>query len=459
MICPTAAGKSKMAATVMRWLAAKSEASTWVVPTNALLVQIEKEFAPRVHCVKAKKLHLCNKYWDSHGNAKNCDEVTKKECKEAMCGPRCPYIASIVKMKTSLMQAMNTHMLYASGKMGKPTSHIILDEGHNIVPFLRGISVKRFWAHDWGFPSESTHSYALLLEWCNSTLKLISAHAQTPDSKRQLKKLTSLRDELRTVEGRYILRREMLDWHGTPRLCVTMLPIDIKEAYQSLFHKQGKTILMSATLSLETIKELGLSGKRVSIITSPSPIPVERRKVIFVPLVSNSFASLGKDFALLCSSLQVILDRHQGVKGMVHTTYEQAKKLQEVFADTSRLVFHDKHNKSTVFADWCEKEDDRVLVGAGMTEGLDLIDSLCRFQIIAKIAWPSLYDPVIAEKARRDPSWYRWVAALSVMQAAGRTCRTPEDFGVTYAIDKSFEQLEDQLLDWFKDSIERRESL
>ena len=59
-----------------------------------------------------------------------------------------------------------------------------------------------------------------------------------------------------------------------------------------------------------------------------------------------------------------------------------------------------------------------VLCSVGMTEGLDLPDEDARFCIFAKVPWPNLSDPYIAERRKRSQSWYENLAAFQSFREA-----------------------------------------
>ena len=92
-----------------------------------------------------------------------------------------------------------------------------------------------------------------------------------------------------------------------------------------------------------------------------------------------------------------------------------------------------------------------------MYEGVDLPDDLGRWQVITKIPWPSLGDAAIAALAERDPEWYLWETAKTVIQAGGRVSRHENDYGVTYCLDSSFMRLYNEgqhlLPRWFLDCL------
>jgi Rad3-related DNA helicase len=92
-----------------------------------------------------------------------------------------------------------------------------------------------------------------------------------------------------------------------------------------------------------------------------------------------------------------------------------------------------------------------------MTEGLDLRDDLSRFQVIPKVPFPNLADPFVKAKKDRDPDWYQWQTALTIVQATGRSVRSAEDHCVSYILDSDFNHFlrnaESILPQWWKESI------
>ena len=94
-----------------------------------------------------------------------------------------------------------------------------------------------------------------------------------------------------------------------------------------------------------------------------------------------------------------------------------------------------------------------MLVASGMYEGLDLVDDTARWQVVSKIPWPSLADPAMKWRANEDPDFYNWETLRQVIQACGRVCRGPDDYGVTYILDSTWNRLEREAAhlfpDWF----------
>lgn len=130
-------------------------------------------------------------------------------------------------------------------------------------------------------------------------------------------------------------------------------------------------------------------------------------------------------------------------------------------------MFHERYDKREVYQRFRDSppEEGQVLVACGMYEGIDLPEDLGRFQVIAKIPWPNLGNNAVRYQADRDSEWYLWEAAKITIQAAGRICRTPQDYGETFILDSSFQRLVREsrecglLPNWYIDGIEEGEKL
>lgn len=97
------------------------------------------------------------------------------------------------------------------------------------------------------------------------------------------------------------------------------------------------------------------------------------------------------------------------------------------------------------------------MVGSGMYEGLDLAGDSGRWQVITKVPYPSLEDPVTRYLMEQDEEYYHWETIKQLLQASGRICRKLDDYGVTYVVDSSFRRLYTQSQELFpqywKDSL------
>lgn len=88
-----------------------------------------------------------------------------------------------------------------------------------------------------------------------------------------------------------------------------------------------------------------------------------------------------------------------------------------------------------------------------MTEGVDLLGDLSRFQVVVKVPFLNFKDPYVAARKKRDARWYDWQTAMHLIQATGRSVRSETDFAETYILDRDFESFRQRsrtlLLSWW----------
>lgn len=89
-----------------------------------------------------------------------------------------------------------------------------------------------------------------------------------------------------------------------------------------------------------------------------------------------------------------------------------------------------------------------VLIGPSLMEGLDAKGDIARWQVMCKVPWPYMGDPVVSELMAQTGAmkswaerWYMWKAVQQSVQGFGRVCRSPDDWGVTYLLDRDFSRI------------------
>jgi Rad3-related DNA helicase len=343
---------------------------------------------------------------------------------------------------------------------------LVVDEAHNLIPTIRDRLAVHIWQHDYRYPS-NMHTPEEMRKWLGGLHPTKLKH----------KKIQVLREAVQYQVPTHIARRTTAPFNGKgtrrgfpeERDCIELLPVDISEAPPMMWPREVKKIvLMSATIGEKDIEALGLMGKggpqgrrRVLYIKCKSPISPEHRPIVPLDVVNVNHHSMETGAVeQLANEINQIAAFHPNEKGVVHATYELARRLRS--EGNPRYMFHDKLSKKSVFDAFCSSPASAgaILVASGMYEGIDLAEDLGRFQIVAKIPWPSLGDPAIKHLSALDPEWYLWETLKTTIQACGRICRTPEDYGATYILDSSFRRLYRQgiqmLPQWFVEAIDKQ---
>lgn len=440
-------GKTAISLTIQRWLykhpGGKKYKSAFILPNNLLLDQV-KESNKRLHTLHKMSHYDCPVYI-----GENCETIRKDKELCQKCS-NCPYLKAVRRSHVVPYMACNTHTFMAH----KIRSHaLILDEAHLLKGVIQERASRRLWHHEYDIPT-GVNSYGSLLRWAESVKDKMPYKND--------KKFKLLYGELIESRHKYLVQKAIEPLRGEDRFCLRLLPMDIKEHARVLWPagKAEKIFLMSATINEKDIEELGLDGRRVGYFHAESPIPPENRPCAADFVGNMSYRSQERNLPKAVERIKERLSETMD-KGLVHMPYSMVEKLKEsgAFKGNSRILFHDKENKLEVFHKFKELPADSgaVLIASGLYEGVSLDHDLARWQIICKVPYPSLADPAIKYKAENDPDWYAWETIKVIEQAAGRVCRTPDDFGLTEIIDSSFRRLHDDnehLFDeWFKEAV------
>lgn len=446
LVAPTATGKSAIAKTLMGWKYGVS----LTTPTNLLVDQFVSEF-PDTPKLKRMDSYWCKEWKQPCVKTRN-NRLLKKFCR----GCECSHDLATAKYKNG--PGVYTYHTYMFQEITRKV--LICDEAHNIARILCDLQSKIYWKHDYKYP-DNLYTSSQIREWIGSL---------TP-AKQKTAKMQTLLQAVTQSPPRSVVQRTQ-EWfggkgtkRGEPELrdCIKTYPIDPSPGLSMLLPPGvAKIILMSGTINRKDIDEVGFGrgNRRVCYINCTSPIPPRSRPIIASNLVTVNRSTMESSVEEICQYIQEeLLPRHIAEKGVVHATYQMSQMMQSQFTDP-RFMFHTRQNKTEVYQKFRDSpvEEGRVLVACGMYEGIDLPEDLGRWQVVAKIPWKSLADPAVTYKAKQDPEWYSWQALRDLIQATGRICRTPEDFGRTYLLDWSFWRLYSQSYDlipeWWLDALD-----
>lgn len=454
---PTAYGKTAVAETLIRALGSVSV----ITPTNLLVQQYRAEF-PETCTLSRLDSYRCEEW-------KRPCSVTKGKLQSFCKG--CPASRDLARAKYKKGPGVYNYHIYLAQKIYRDV--LVVDEAHNLLPFIRDRLAQKIWQHDYGYPS-NMYSTEQIRAWIETL----------PDHRRKHKKIQALWQSVNYPRPEYLPQRTTDQFNGKgtargvpeERDCIKLLPVDVRDAPPMFWPGLGrgngevsKLILLSATIGKKDIEALGLErgGRaRVLYINCESPIAASHRPIVTVPLVSVNRYSMEEATATIATYLlEVVLPQHQGQKGLVHATYQMARLLRTHLGDDPRFLFHDSGSKREVYEKFraASPESGTVLVGSGLYEGVDLPQDLGRWQVIAKVPWQSLGSPAVKYQAEQDPEGFAWETVKTLIQACGRICRTPTDYGVTLVLDSTVDKL---LLEyrhlfpaWWLDALEEGRKL
>lgn len=444
---PTGSGKSAVSLTVARWAAHLNQKSMILVPNNVLLQQY-LDSNPNLATIRAKQDYVCHTGSSSMTGDMSCKEYAQKV--GHTCKGVCPYTAANRKIRAVPYGVVN-YYTYLAHRLYPEV--LIVDEAHNLLGMLREFAAKKLWQHVYNYP-EYIRDYSGLLKWVRDKRQELEEEGQEPDAK-----LEALFKDLTSGAPKYLVEKAVEPHFGKEKPLLRLLPIDTSDQPPVLWPGQvRKILLLSATIGRKDLEQLGLDRRRVSWIATPSPIPAERRPILVQePGIDLSYGGISTSLPILLKSLQEIADKHKEERGIVHTTYSLMQQLERsgIIQEGGRFLIHTKQNKKEKYQEFLTGKPDAILICAGLYEGIDLPGDLGRFQVITKVPWPSLAEPAWKYLAETDRDRYCYETLKTVMQGAGRVCRTPTDFGVTYVLDRTFRTIPQELMpSWFIQALE-----
>ena len=494
----TGVGKSAVGLTVARYLnkhnppAENFSPGAYFVTTQKILQdQYVKDFGEptgRMRSIKSSSNYQCgyhkkNTCQESQRLLRNTD---KDERFFKACTYNCIYKNEKQKFLDSPASVTNFPYFLTEAAFAKkitPRNFLVIDESHNIESELSNFIEIRI--------SERFAKQALKLQWPVRTtqfqvVKWIEdvyfpkAKSQLNHMERTLNK-TGLKERIKDFESlskQYDMIKshvgkietflqvydkdnwvmENVNAYGRSMRKFTFKAIDISPFVREYLFRLGDHILMMSATILDRktfCNSLGLDENDVAFISIPSPFSVENRPVISYPIGSMNAKNIDSSLPKMAQAVREILKQHKNDKGIIHChTYKIAKYLKSHIR-SKRLLIHSTENRDETLRKHEKSKEPTVILSPSMSEGVDLKDDLSRFQIIMKIPYPYLGDPLIRKRMNKWKRWYNLQTAKKIVQSAGRSVRSSDDRAVTYILDSDWERFFRQNRDMFPHEFKR----
>ncbi len=418
VVAPVALGKSLIADTIAQWQKAQGKGTSIITPDNNLVKQyLEKH---DLHTVR-----LQNSY-------------------------PTPAAYHLTKMKLRGNASILNYYSYMANRPFGYNNTLVVDEAHHLIDHLK--STTKLWKHLYNMP-EYIYTASELLEWIHRS-----------KGKHNLTRQATLNKVATLIEGaphRYVIEDDIEPYKGQQRellRIIDLIPRDNPPIYWPSSVK--KIVLMSATFSPEDLYDLGLDRRRVTWIDAPSPIPAENRPIYFRKLHDMSYKNMAAGAEATSSWAQKMIKLRPGEKGMLHTTYAMSRVLHRYLGSHPNFIFHTQWNKQEQLQKWLTSDprEGKVLVGCGLTTGLSLDDDRARWQAIVNLPFSNISDRAVRSLLEHRPETYYWKTIRHVLQASGRTTRSPTDWSDTFILDSRFAKLYKEhphlFPVWFKESYQ-----
>ena len=296
-----------------------------------------------------------------------------------------------------------------------------------------------------------------ILDYVNDDVKSIQVMA---DLKQYETKIDVFLKEYNDDRDNWVLEKSYNE--KTKQYELSLEPIwSYKYLNKYVWDNYDTVILMSGTiLSKKIFSELnGLDLKKCVYYSIPSPFPLENRQIFYMPLGKMSYAKKEETFVNYKSYLDKILNKYKDSKGIIHTNSFELSTWIKNDIKNKRLLFHDSANKTEMLKKHFDSDDPTVLISPSISTGVSFDGDKSRFQIIAKVPYPSLASQKNKLRQKNNPEWYAWKTCAILQQMCGRSIRSKTDFADTIIIDGSFGDIikysSEYLPLWFQESIKR----
>jgi Rad3-related DNA helicase len=228
-----------------------------------------------------------------------------------------------------------------------------------------------------------------------------------------------------------------------------------------IFSNYDMVFLMSGTILDKNLfcQLNGLDVDKTVYYSIDSPFDVKNRPIYYMPLGKMSFKNKEETFRNYIPFINKILNKYSDKKGLIHTNSFELASWISRDVKNSRLVYHDSSNKDEVLKAHFDTKQSSVIVSPSMSTGVSLDDDFARFQIIAKVPYPSLASQKNKLRQKMNSDWYNYRTISEICQMTGRIIRSNSDWGDTIIIDGSFADLlkysSHLFPKWFHESIKK----
>ena len=488
---PPGVGKSHIAMALARW-----SGSAYLLTSQKLLQdQYEREFGGQLQLVKGRDNYPCERY---DGGRITTSQGLCRRPRGPACA--CPYARAKAAALAGPIFCTNTAYFLTLRQWQREHLErrrlLIVDEAHNLESQLVGVFTVRFspeqmvaWFGGRLPHLASAEAYReVFVEQVSRLerertvidralealrpLSLLGNDVLTSPPTREEQTLLVQRDSLDSALARLAFFMDAEDQEWVVRYpegadsALELAPLTVSAAAPTLLWDAAEFVVLSSAYlgRREVLAEcFGLAEHRTRTFESPSPFPLDRRRIAYAPVGALSQSTLPVLEPAIARAVASILAHHATEKGLIHAaSYPSAHRLVRDLAvrapgEFSRLIFVESAEaKARALEQHRLSPLPTVLLSPSLREGVDLPDDFLRFQVITKMPYPDLGDPWTASRQGRDPRWYALETAKALVQAYGRSCRHAEDHGVTYILDAQFarflQRYRPLLPSWFLDA-------
>jgi len=424
--------------------------------TKGLQDQIMSEFAGLVTDIRGRNSYKCkvsSRYNCAEGPCRYGYNCQHKEARS------CNYLKAVDKSNWAHIVITNYAYWITIGKMQESPigdfDLLVLDEAHEsdaaLMGFLTITITSSLLRRTLGESLPNSTSIHWWRTWA-ATIKSIAYERlnQEIDKNKGVGGEVIITQAIRDLESlishaEAITEKVCLDWSivfapdkGGEGDCVNLFPVKLRyaEVEHHLFRGIENVILTSATLCFKTLRLLDIPQASLVYTEYPSHFPIKNRPIYVLPSVRLKYGQPQAELMCWLKQVDRIVDFRLDRKGIIHT---HSFALRDFIYKNSRhrKLFYTNQtgNTASVVEAFKTAKAPAILLSPSMVSGWDFPYDQCRYQIVAKVPFPSLGDAMLAKRAEVDKDLTHYMTMLHLIQCCGRGVRSDDDTCETFIVD------------------------
>jgi Rad3-related DNA helicase len=442
MNCPTAWGKTAVAGTAARWYAKQGLRVLIVTPQNAQIQQYTTIFPDFAQFI-GKRNYQC----EIHPELTAYDASAQEYCSECSQKEQCEYYVKFTEALESKIVVGNFHSFYCH-RVSIDPDVILVDEWHRLPDFLKDLSTVTI--------SEGLKGIDLNALTLTTVMRLVQGmkldmlkKAESKGPKQQTRLALMCERKFYAIENMFKNDPENIsfsveditkDQHGNAlkrkKKGIVISPVNPNRLAINQFFSNAKSIILMSGTGFET-DERKLKFFSPHRFIGQSPIDPRRRAIFVTPGHQLGYGKISDvTLVALCDDIRKIVKHHYPKRGIILCTYDLMNKLKLLLTE-KYYVAHTSEKRSVLIDEFVNSREYMIPILAASYEGLDFKHQIAEFCIFPKIPFKSLATSSVLREKNLNIEQYIMDALTLIVQGSARVCRTDNDYGPTYLLDKA----------------------
>jgi len=233
---------------------------------------------------------------------------------------------------------------------------------------------------------------------------------------------------------------------------IEVSPIFIQDFFKEI-EFTDKYLFMSATIDEDYLnRTMKIPKEQMKFIQSPNIFDKENKTVVFCNHDFMNFEKMNSEGFINSINQKIfqILTEHLDERGIILTTNFKLskqigeflkKKFKENKIDMQVIIHTSKKPLKDLLEEFKDTKKPTILLSPSIFEGVDLPNDESRFQIFVKAPFYSLGSKRIQFIANNYADIYQKMTVYRLIQGAGRSTRSEDDWCVNYFLDSHLTRL------------------